>query len=208
MRTRRGYRNSYIVNGSLKELLYKNRVVIVISVLIIIGCIITGIMTALKVVDDITSDNIHDDILYKFLKSESSFTGYLFSRFLYSSAVIILMFFCSYSVILLVIPAIYIIHCSFNLGINCIVLTTLFGFSGVFNVVFIIFPCHLLTILLYILCFSIVVKRALVFRRYGRFCISNNCKTKYFWLLVVAFVLSIIEAILLNFVCNTFIFAI
>ena len=176
MRTRRGYRNSYIVNGSLKELLYKNRVVIVISVLIIIGCIITGIMTALKVVDDITSDNIHDDILYKFLKSESSFTGYLFSRFLYSSAVIILMFFCSYSVILLVVPAIYIIHCSFNLGINCIVLTTLFGFSGVFNVVFIIFPCHLLTILLYILCFSIVVKRALVFRRYGRFCINNNCK--------------------------------
>lgn len=208
MRTRRGYRNSYMLNSNIKEFFYKNRLVILLSALIVICCIITGIMTALKVVDDITSDNIHDFILYKYLKGESGFAGYFFSRFFYSTFVVIVMFFCSYSFILLVIPTIFIIHCSFNLGINCIVLATLFGFSGVFNVVFIIFPCQILMILLYIICFSVVIKRAIIYRRYGSFCINNNCRSRYFWIVIFILLLTLFESLLLNFICNTFIFAI
>ncbi len=203
-----GYRGSYIVRNSYKGFLTKNKVLIVILSLSIILGIICGVFTALKSIAEISKFNINDATLVKFLKGNSSFLAFFSSRFFYYLFVLLIIFMLTFVPFLLPLPIIFLVYKSFILGSNLVVLISLFGIKGVFNVVFVFFPCQFLMLLclgLIIICF---VLKTLERKRYGKTCSSISNSKRWFLFIIPIFIINILEATLINFTYKTFIFVI
>lgn len=203
-----GYRGSYIVKNSYKGFLSKNKVLLTILILSIILGIVCGVFTALKSAAQISKFNINDGALVKFLKGDSSMMVYFSSRFFYYLLILGVIFLLTFVPFLLPLPIIFLIYKSFVLGSNLVVLITMFGVKGIFNVVFVFFPCQLLMLICLGLITACFVLKLLERKRYGRTCNSLKSSKGWLWFIIPIFVINLLEAILINFTYKIFIFVI
>lgn len=200
-------RGAYFTKGEVGDYFKGNKVFLIFLLAVSVISLITGIFTAIKSSNTITSYNISDNLLVSFLKGDSSFLGYFFSRFLVSCLIILLMYLLSFSVFLLPLPVLFLVYKAYVLGVNSVVLILIFGISGVFNVVFVVLPCHLIILICYTVAACMAMKRALIIKKYGRFCSPTNSK-RWLLFLIPLFSICLLESILINLTYKTFIFVI
>lgn len=200
-------RGAYFTKGEVGDYFKGNKVFLIFLLVIAGVSLITGVFTAIKSSNTITSYNIYDNLLVSFLKGDSSFLGYFFSRFFVTCLIILLMYLLSFSIFLMPLPILFLVYKAYILGVNSVVLILLFGISGIFNVVFVVLPCHLLILVCYVVAACLAMKRALVIKKYGRFCSPINSK-KWFLFLIPIFSICLLETVLINLTYKTFIFVI
>ncbi len=203
-------RNTFYLGASkaklgFKDFFSRHKVLIILFIIVIIIGLVSGIFTAIKSSSDISSSNITDNLLVKFLKGDSTVFGYFMTRFIFSALFVFLIIILSLWIFFIPLPILFLAYKSFVLGANSVVLIVLFGVSGVFNVVFVLFPCQLLTIVCYLIATIYSTTCSIDNKRYGY---NRQVNKKCLYFLIPIFVICLIEAILINITYNTFIFII
>lgn len=179
--------------------LYKKWYIIFLSIMI--TALIIGFVAGIKIASGTDVSKIPDSILVNYIEGDISIFGVFFSRLFSFLGLLILIWATNCKPFLSFVSLIIIIYKSFSLGATCSVLISIFNASGVINVIFLVFPCQLLLLLLLIGWACVCMSYNFSCRHYGGSIFSQDffCKEKITFCVFVSilFVVALLEAILL-----------
>lgn len=193
-----------------KDHLFFHRWYYIVLILISITAILTGIITVSKVSSDVSSSTITDIALVELISGDRSVISLILNRFLVYSLSIAVVFISSINVYMFGIEIFALISKGYFIGVNTTCLIIVYGISGTFNVVFIILPCAIISLLFQISLSSILMKRCVVERKFGK-AASKQYTIKESWIillllfLLLGLVICLLEGLLLSIFVKRFI---
>lgn len=188
--------NSSQIKFAIKDHFCAHKKTYIICLAILVLGLLTGLFTAFRFADGVTSDHITDVILVDYLKNNSSWFAMLMSRlFSYLCVVVLITMFClnKWSAILSVLVLIY---KSYLVGLNSAILIILFSVSGAINVFVVYLPCNLI-VLATLLCITAVeLKGSWECARYRQNLLSSSFFSQNCLVFIVALIAVVIAFIL------------
>lgn len=179
--------------------LYKKWYMVFLSLAVV--ALIIGFIAGIRIATSTDISKISDSILLNYLEGDISIFGVFFSRLFSLIGLFILIWATNCKPFLSFLSVIVIIYKSFTLGSTCSVLIAIFNVSGVINVIFLVFPCQLLFLLLLIGWASVCMSYNFSCKQYGGSIFSQEffCKERVTFsvFLGILFIVTLIEAILM-----------
>ncbi len=146
----------------------------------------------------------NNQTIIKYIAGSASLTELFWSRLFSTMLAIIILFICSLHYYSSFLGYCYLTYQSALLAIISKTIISFYGFSGVINFIFLLLPTNLVLLTLYILLFSIFVRRAkLTYRYKTNFCssfLSDNFLLKSAVMLVIFIAVQIVFNLLLPLV--------
>lgn len=168
-----------------------------------------GVLTIINTGATINIESITDDVLFNFMKEDSSWLSFLFSNFIETIIIFAIMLFCSCSVFLTPITLFIVFFKTYNYFINITIFFKCLNTIGIFNLIVIIIPCYLISLFILSLFSSFVINLAIKFKdsRCFRFDYINKRYAKKFIIamIIIKLLVVVYEIIMLSLFCNKFI---
>lgn len=184
------------IRFACSNFLLENKGKIIIFAFLLILSILTGVLTAIKLSK--TGGICLDDFsMILFIDGEAHTINVMLSRFLSCILIsgLLLLFSLNYYVSAL--GFCLLVYRGYLLGLNCAILIIFCGFGGILNSILVIFPCHLIIMVLLGFMFCMMLSYFRRKKRYG-VCKSDLGPIKILLIyLILIFVVCVIEAILL-----------
>ena len=174
-------------------------------VLFLIGLII-GVFTVCGV-STVEIDILMDTVLLRLFNDEISFLVFFLLRCIYSIFLIMLILLFTLKNWMIPLVGILTLYKGYTIGFNITVIFLCLGFSGVVCGIIIFIPCWLISMLVYLNCSCVFIRRCILFKKYGKLCFDNGFTTQKLLLIycIALIIISIIEALLVSMVVMRFI---
>lgn len=181
---------------TLLSFLIVNKVKIIVMLFVVAITLLTGIFTASKYLAGGQSISFKDYGIVEFANGSITTVAIFFKRTLSFSVVLLLLLLCSLYAPLFPLSLLIIAYRSFLLGLNITLIVVLYGFSGIFVGILIIFPFQLLILCLMCGYFLMSRNKCLIKTRYGKGVGVNPLVLLLIFILILSLV-NICETVLL-----------
>ena len=175
--------------------------------LLLIG-LITGMLTAFKYSGEIEVDNLNDKILISFISGDIGAFTLLLRRIFAFTIIFFIIYLINIKPFTCFLNFILILYESYILGLNCAIFINLFSISGIINVFIVYLPCHLIYLISLMALCTIFCSSCFNYRKFGEniFCSSfwHQHGRSIVFMISLALIAIILEAILLPTFCNVF----
>ena len=193
---------NYSFNSKINNLKYhclyfikQNKLKIFIFIFIFVFALITGIFTITKYLE--MGSLSKDYLLFDYVDSDFDKFSSLFNRFLSGSFVLIVISLCSLSSVLIPISLMVWIYRAYLIGYNCTILIICYGFNGILTALIVILPCQLLFSLLFLIFFCISIEKLRCRKNKTCSCSNVNMFKILIIFLILLFIISSVEFLLL-----------
>lgn len=173
----------------------ENKIKVFIFSFIFLFALITGIFTITKYLEIGTLSK--DYLLFDYVENDFGKFESLFNRFLSGGFVLIVISLCSISIILLPVGLIVWIYRAYLIGYNCTILIICYGLNGILTALIVILPCQLILSALFLLFFCISLEKLHCRKNKICSCINMNLFKIILLFLLLIFIISLLEFLLL-----------
>ncbi len=192
---------------NIKRFFYKNKALVIWTIIIAILGLATGVFCVLKADVCITCNLLQDFCLRNFFLHKYSFFAFIFIKILVYFAIFLALFLLSFLKGGNVFGLLLGFYIGFLAGIDFVVVISVCGIlKGLLLGILIVLVCELALILILVLFSAQMVARNKGMRCYGRSIISGNELKIWGFYLLCCICVILVQGILLGLICKLFVF--
>ena len=200
------------ISNKMKYFFKEYKLFCFIVTIILLSGIIFGIYSGITLSEDLEIADMTDTLFVSFLDGEGTFLGFFFTRLIFLALPILILVFINH---ILICP-IVVYFCFARAYFFAFNLTILFCHLNLFGLIYVILvalPCYLLYCILFVPCYSIILKKIFMNRKYKESSCENKAMFKGLFKTILFFialfcVVILYESTFLFIIFNKYIFSV